>query len=59
MPDLVSCYIPAIFFIVAGIFGLLTYIARYLWHDKQKTQLFAIIAMMGTVGLLMWALIYL
>jgi hypothetical protein len=59
MPDLVNCLIPALFFIVAGIFGLLTYIARYLWRDKAKTQLFSVIAIMGTVGLIMWALIYL
>jgi hypothetical protein len=59
MPDLVTCLIPALFFIVAGAFGLLTYIARYLWHDKPKTQLFAVIAIMATVGLIMWALIYL
>jgi len=59
MPDLVSCFLPAIFFLVAGIFGLLSYIARYLWKDKPKTQLFSVIAIMGTVGLIMWALIYL
>ena len=59
MPDLVTCFIPALFFIVAGTFGLLTYIARYLWKDKPKTQLFSVIAIMGTVGLIMWALIYL
>ena len=59
MPDLVLCIIPAIFFLIGGIFGLLTYIARYLWNDRPKTQLFAVIAIMGTVGLIMWALIYL
>jgi hypothetical protein len=59
MPDLETCLIPALFFLVAGIFGLLTYIARYLWQDKPKTQLFSVIAIMATVGLIMWALIYL
>jgi hypothetical protein len=59
MPDLVSCLIPALFFLVGGVFGVLTYIARYLWKDKPKTQLFSVLAIMGTVGLIMWALIYL
>ncbi len=59
MPDQVTCLIPALFFLVAGIFGLLTYIARYNWKDKPKTQLFSVIAIMATVGLIMWALIYL
>jgi hypothetical protein len=59
MPDLVSCFTPALFFLVGGVFGVLTYIARYLWKDKPKTQLFSVLAIMGTVGLIMWALIYL
>jgi predicted permease len=59
MLSTVGCLLPAIFFIVAGVFGLLTFIARYRWNDKQKTQLFAAVAMMGTVALILWALIYL
>jgi hypothetical protein len=51
--------IPAIFFIIAFAFGTLTWIARNVWIDKKKTQFFAFIAIMATLGLILWALIYL
>jgi len=58
-PSTVGCLLPAVLFIIAGAFGLLTFMARYRWNDRPKTQLFAAVAVMGTVGLIMWALIYL
>jgi len=59
MPDTIGCVLPAVFFIIAGVFGLLTLVARQIWNDKPKTQFFAVIGIMGTVALIAWALIYL
>lgn len=59
MPDTVGCILPAIFLVVMGVFGYLTFVAKEKWRDKAKTQLFAAIASIATVGLIMWALIYL
>lgn len=38
-----------LFFFLALLFGILTIIARNLWHDKIKTQAFALIAIVSTV----------
>jgi hypothetical protein len=54
-----DCILPAIFFIIACIGGALTLYSREILRDKDKTQLFAVIAIMGTVAFVMWALIYL
>lgn len=59
MADPITCVLPAVFLVVMGVFGLLTLVAKERWQDKAKTQLFAAIAIMGTVGFIMWALIYL
>jgi len=58
MPDLVGCILPAVFLIVMAVFGYLTLVAKEKWRDKPKTQLFAAIACIATIGLIMWALIY-
>ena len=54
-----ECILPAIFFIVACITGVLTLYSREILRDKMKTQFFALIAIMATVAFVMWALIYL
>ncbi len=60
MPDTtVGCFLPATLFLIGAVFGFLTMYARTVWRDKAKTQLFAVIAIMGAVGFMMWALIYL
>lgn len=59
MPDTVGCILPTIFLVVMGVFGFLALFAKERWNDKAKTQLFAAIGIIATVGLIMWALIYL
>ena len=54
-----GCIVPIIFLVIGALFGFLTLYAKDILRDKKKTQLFAIIAIMGTVGLVMWALIFL
>jgi len=54
-----NCILPAIFFILACIAGVLTLYAREVLRDKDKTQFFAVLAIMATVAFVMWALIYL
>jgi uncharacterized membrane protein YhaH (DUF805 family) len=54
-----NCIVPAIFFVVACLFGMLTIYAKERLRDKTKTQFFAIIAVMATVAFVMWALIFL
>ena len=56
MPDTLF---PAIMFLVAFIFGFLTWIAKNVWRDRSKTQLFALIAIISTLCLIAWAMIYL
>ena len=60
MPDTtVACIVPGVLFLIGAIFGVLTMYARTVLLDRTKTQLFAVIAIMGTVGFVTWALIYL
>lgn len=50
---------PAIMFFVAFIFGFLTWVAKNVWRDRPKTQFFALVAIISTLCLIAWAMIYL
>lgn len=34
---------------VSAFFGVLAIMAKYLWHDKTKTQIFVFIAVIATI----------
>jgi len=51
-------YLPYVAFAIAFVFGALTWIAKYVWVDKEKTQTFAFIAIVATLTFMIWALFY-
>ncbi len=45
-------------FILAFVSGFMTWIARYVWQDRKKTQTWAAIGIVSTMAFMIWALFY-
>lgn len=47
---------PVVTFAISFVFFWLTWIAKNVWRDKAKTQTFALVAIIATLGFMYWAL---